>query len=210
MANSKRKCKQCKEYIMAEVGIKVPAGFFCSIDHAFEFTNEARQRKNKKLIQSRVKQDKVDRAQIKERKKALKTMAELKSEAQTWFNKFIRLSDPFSDCCSCDRTNEEIIKNDGWKLGGCFDAGHFHSRAARPDLRYVEDNCWRQCKSCNAGSGKYGAKQKTVSVRYTEKLIERIGASRVAALDLDNGPVKWTREELIGIANTYKLKCKEL
>lgn len=209
-----RKCKNCGKKKPADQGLVTPLFFFCDSDCAFEYQKKQREKQQekqrRKAEQSRKQEEKEARAKQRERKKALKTMTELKAEAQKWFNRHVRLSDPYLDCCSCDRTAEEIEKNDGWKLGGCWDAGHFHSRAARPELRFVEDNCWRQCKSCNAGSGKYGAKQKTVSERYREKLIERIGIERVEILGVDNGPIKWTREELIDIAETYKAKCKEI
>jgi hypothetical protein len=208
-----RKCKQCGVKKPADEGVQTPVSWFCSTDCAYQYQLEQRRKQQDKVIAKarrlQAEKEKDERKRHRERKEALKTMPELKSEAQRWFNKWIRLSDPFDSCCSCDRTADEIEVNDGWKIGGCWDAGHFHSRAARPDLRFNEDNCWRQCKSCNAGSGKYGAKQKTVSIKYREKLIERIGIERVEALDYDPGPKKWTREELIAIAEKYKNKCKE-
>ena len=45
---------------------------------------------------------------------------------------------------------------------------------------------------------------------YRIGLIARIGLAAVEALEADNTPRKWTREELIEIKQTYKAKRKEL
>ena len=212
--NRKRTCKNCgKTKIPACDGFIVGVNFVCSRDCAFQLGNKAAQKstaKAKAKIDRKAREDeKKANTNRRERKESLKTLTQLKAEAQKVFNRYIRLSDPFTDCASCDRSPEEIQANDGWKTGGCWDAGHFHSRGARPDLRFTEDNVWRQCKSCNAGSGKYSAKNQTVQNRYREKLIERIGIERVEELDVDLGPHKWTKDELREIIATYKAKCKE-
>ena len=52
MANAKKKCKHCKEFILAESGIKINAGFFCDFDHAVKFgqykAQEVKQKATKK------------------------------------------------------------------------------------------------------------------------------------------------------------------
>lgn len=91
-----------------------------------------------------------------------------------------------------------------------WDAGHFLTRGAYPELKFDEDNCHRQLKSCNAGSGKFAAKQKTVSESYRIRLIEKIGIERVERLEGPHPPRKWTIEDLQEIRETYKSKLREL
>jgi hypothetical protein len=47
-------------------------------------------------------------------------------------------------------------------------------------------------------------------VDYRIGLVARIGLEAVEALESDNTPRKWTREELIAIRDTYKAKLKEM
>ena len=84
-----------------------------------------------------------------------------------------------------------------------MDAGHYRSTGAASHLRFKEDNCHAQSKHDNQyKSGN--------AVEYRIRLIERIGLERVEALESDNQPKKWERDELIAIKAKYKAKLKEL
>lgn len=113
-------------------------------------------------------------------------------------------------CISCNRSQQEVIQTDGWKPGGAFDAGHFCSKGARPNLRFEPDNIWLQCKSCNAGSAKYARKGATVAKQYRENLILLIGLARVEELEADVTPRHWTDEELIVMHKANLAKLKEM
>lgn len=158
----------------------------------------------------------ADRKTIRIRKEALKTPKQKRSELIQQAEKAVRdvrrteELQKGSGCISCGRSQQEVIGTDGWKPGGAFDAGHYHSKGARPNLRFEPDNIWLQCKSCNAGSSKYARKGATVAKQYRENLIKEIGIDRVEALDADDKPRHWTDEELIEIRDNYKSKLKEL
>ncbi len=49
-----------------------------------------------------------------------------------------------------------------------------------------------------------------MAVDYRIRLLQRIGPARVEALENDNTPHKWQRDELIAIKATYKAKLKEM
>lgn len=140
---------------------------------------------------------KVERASIKARKEAIKTIPELIKEAQREFNGYIRARDQDQPCICCGRP-----LGDG-DFGGAFDAGHYRSTGSASHLRFNEHNCHAQRKQCN----RYGAGR---AVDYRIGLIGRIGLEAVEALEAQNVPHKWTREELIDIRDTYKKKLKEL
>lgn len=150
----------------------------------------------------RAKAKKADRAaekvQDKAKREKLKTLPELKKAAQVEFNKWVRARDHDKPCISCGAPPPDLS---GFHAGR--DAGHYRSVGAAAHLRYHEDNCHAQCVHCN----QYGAGK---AVDYRIRLIERIGAARVEALEADNEPRKWTREELRAIAATYRQKLKEL
>lgn len=146
----------------------------------------------------KVRQDKAEeRQQTKKRKQALKTIPDLIKEAQTAFNAYIRARDVGKPCICCGMPLGTA------EVGGAFDCGHFRSVGSASHLRFHEDNAHGQRKQCN----RYGAGR---AVDYRKGLIERIGLERVEALENDNTPHKWTREELEAIRDTYRKKLKEM
>lgn len=112
-------------------------------------------------------------------------------EAQKAFNAYIRKRDEKEPCISCQRHHE-----------GQYHAGHFKTTAARPDLRFNEDNCHKQCAPCNNHlSGNIG--------QYIAHLTNKIGQERLELLALDK-QVKYTCQELKEIELYYKEKLKKL
>jgi hypothetical protein len=134
---------------------------------------------------------------LRERKAALKRIPDLVAEAQRSFNAYVRLRDKDKPCICCGRP-----LGDG-DVGGRYDAGHYRSVGSAGHLRFNENNVHAQRKYCN----KYGAGR---AVDYRIGLIARIGLESVEALESDNRVHKWSREELIEIARTYKAKLKAL
>jgi len=167
------------------------------------------QAKRDKAEAKRKQEDKEFKQETKRRKKKL-----LSTDRNHWiaqvqfeFNRFIRYRDRLDNCISCGRTNGEV-ENGTWRPGGYWDAGHYKSRGAFPELRFVEDNCHKQCKCCNGGSGKYQHKDRTVSQGYTQRLREKIGKGRVDWLNGPHCPLKPTIEELMVLHRYYKDKNK--
>lgn len=134
----------------------------------------------------------------------MKRLRELVSEAQDAFNAYIKERDRDQPCISCGVTNPPMT------AGGQWDAGHFKSRGAYPELRFDEDNCHKQCKSCNGGSGKFAHKARTTAEKYETNLIERIGLERVEALKAPWPIPKLDRADLIELKATYRKKLAEL
>lgn len=142
---------------------------------------------------------KAERASIKARKEAIKTIPDYIKEAQHAFNAYVRARDSAQPCICCGRTQEAGYGTaaHGW------DCGHYRSTGSASHLRFNEDNAHRQLVICN----RHGAGR---AVDYRRGLIHRIGIDRVEALESSNTPHKWTREELIAIRDTYRAKLKEL
>ena len=140
---------------------------------------------------------KVERAETRQRKEALKRIPDLRATAQIAFNTFIRARDKDKGCFVCGKP---FPAN---RAGGSFDAGHVRSRGAAGHLRFNELNCHGECKECNAS---FGAKPHQIKAGA----IQRIGLEAYEALESDNTPKKWTREELKEITQTYRRKLKEL
>jgi hypothetical protein len=190
MPVAKRKCKYHGTY--TETFIKTPAGVFCDSDSAIKFARAAqakqRERQQAKAKQSQVKADKVAKKAHREAKEQIKPKSKWLAEAQAAFNKYIRVRDYAEPCISCLKPREVIEHEQDWKVGGCWDAGHFMTRGAKGQLRFVLFNVHKQCKSCNAGGGKFSAKAATVDANYRINLIKKIGIDKVNFLENNNEP----------------------
>lgn len=141
---------------------------------------------------------KVERASIKARKEAIKTIPSLIREAQVAFNAWIRARDFTQPCISCDAPPPDLS---GLHAGR--DAGHYRSTGSASHLRFHPDNCHSQCVKCNQwGAG--------MAVDYRIRLLQRIGPARVNELEASNAPHKWDRDELRGIRDEYRAKLKAI
>lgn len=195
--NSKRACVYCKQSFARESGFICNVGFFCSAGHAAKYGM-------KKSLNQKQKQQ---RKEIREKKQALKTISQLKAEAQTAVNKYIRLRDEELGCISCDKPKEAIESEAYLKIGGAWDAGHFMSRGAKEQLRFNLLNIHKQCKKCNAGSAQWSHKAESVSKRYTKKLIDKIGLERVEALKCNNEIRRFERDYLVRVKVIFNKRC---
>jgi hypothetical protein len=144
------------------------------------------------IVHSTGERKRLDAKQTRERKAALKTRNDYLKEAQAAFNAFIRERDKDLPCISCGRFHT-----------GSYDAGHYRSIGAQPMLRFHEDNTHKQCVPCN--QHKSGN-----AVEYRIRLLLRIGAERVAYLEQEHPPAKFTIEEAKGIKAHYMAALKDL
>lgn len=146
------------------------------------------------IIHGKAIRSRQDRLKTKERKDASKSLTAWLDEAQVVFNRWIRLCrDANEPCISCGTTKPVQ-----------YCAGHYRTRKAASQLRFNEDNVFKQCNShCNRHhSGNIGA--------YREALLLKIGPERLAAIENDNTVKRWTIEEAKAIKSTYTLKLKAL
>lgn len=178
-------CEVCKQpFIVLRMGQKV-CGVKCARTYA-------------KAVAAKAK------AELRERKKAIRKLSECRASAQKAFNAWVRLRDADLPCVSCGETDPPMLP------GGQWDAGHFLGRGAYPELAFEPLNVWKQCKSCNAGSGKFAHKARTVAQKYEEEILIRIGPEKLAWLKGPHEPKKYKCEDYDEIEATYKAKCKEL
>jgi hypothetical protein len=156
-------------------------------------TNQANQEKARKSLAQ------VERREIKVRKEKLKSRADHLREAQAAVNEYVRLRDAQLPCISCD----SMPNDNDLMTGSRWDAGHYRSVGACPELRFEPLNIHRQCVKCNRNlSGN--------AVEYRIRLVLRIGADRVAWLEGPHEPRKYTVEEIKAIKAEYRAKTREL
>lgn len=144
----------------------------------------------------KAKADRADRVLTRAQKEALKDINDLKAEAQTAFNAFIRERDKDFPCICCGR----LAPKHKSLTGGGWDAAHYRSRGSADHLRYDENNAHRALKYCNT-RGHHD---------YRGGLIARIGLQAVEAIESNQTIVKWTKDGLRAIRAAYRAKLKEL
>lgn len=183
MTFNRTRCPQCKTKLAPGQRIHPE----CISDYATAQADKAQCAKAKKARAAA----KVERASIRARKEAIKTIPDLKREAQQALNRWIvHVRDKERPCISCGRHHQ-----------GAWHAGHYLSRGAAPQHALNPINVWKQCAPCNTYlHGNQAA--------YRIRLVELIGLPAVEALESDNAPKKWTREELISIRDEYRKKLK--
>ena len=171
-----KKCRICKTDFKPDRPLQRVCGFKCAIAVYHE------------------KKEKNRKKDIRERKVKLKSKSDLLREAQSDFNKYIRLRDNLLPCVSCQRHHD-----------GQYHAGHYRSVGATKNstLRFNEDNCHKQCSVCNNHLS-------SNAIDYRINLIKKIGIDRVMFLEGPQEPVKWDREDITMIKKTYRAKWKQL
>lgn len=191
----KRRCCGCKDYYPKDGCIKINAGYF----HSYECATQYAQDKSRKL-----RQKKEDR-EHQQRKKELRSNDKKiqKEKTKTLCHRYIRLRDIDLPCISCGRYDHEIPDV---LTGGKWDAGHFKTKGAYPELRFEELNIHKQCKSCNGGSGRFTKKERTVSAQYRKNLIKKIGLENVEWLEGPHEAKKYTIDDLKQLQDVYRQK----
>ena len=179
----RRKCahKACRQWFHPVRDGQVVCSFECASAIGKEQTSKAREAAQQKEAQRQRTEEKAGRQRRKARLAELRPNGYYKARAQQAFNAFIRARDADLPCISCGETNPPDLH------GGQWDCGHFKTVGANPELRFEERNAHKQCKSCNAGAGKYTAKEATVAQQYEAGPVARYGQDYV---DWLNGPTK--------------------
>jgi len=185
-----KKCsvKTCRASFVPKVSFQS----WCSPDCAVVIARDKQEKKRRSLAS-------IERREIKVRKEKLKSRADHLREAQAAVNEYVRLRDAHLPCISCD----SMPNDNDLMTGSRWDAGHYRSVGACPELRFEPLNIHRQCVKCNRNlSGN--------AVEYRIRLVLRIGAETVAWLEGPHEPRKYTVEEIKTIKAEYRAKTREL
>ena len=153
-----------------------------------------------KQVAAKAKKKDAEFKEMKERVESQGIKSKLMASTQAAFNAYIRGRDAKRPCISCGKTK---AVSGGYTGAGGWDAGHYRSRGASPELRFNEDNCFKQCVKCNRDfSGNI------VNMRIG--ILKRIGQVRLDIIEGPHEPQKYTVEDLKAIRAKYKLLIKAL
>ena len=215
MANSKRKCKQCKIYYSREQIVKLNAGNFCHestgrkciVNYALDKGNQA---KAKKTIQRDLNRDiRKKKKEHREAKKKVRKISHDLDLTQKSFNKMRVLEEKLwfkrrgqePECISCGRTNMD------W----C--CGHYKTRGSQSNLRFDRNNTFLQCNwHCNKNlSGNISGDKNTRG--YKQGLKERFGLEKAKEImdycETNTKPRKWNKDELTEMRKNLILKLED-
>lgn len=177
-----RQCKVCPKLFERRSSLHVVCSYACTVKLAKQKEREAEAAAKAER--------KATRAQLE----ALKPRSKWLSEAQAAFNGYIRMRDAHLPCISCQKPANGA---------GSWDAGHYLTVGARPELRFNEDNVHRQCVKCNQHL--HGN-----LVLYRIGLTARRGPQVVALLEGPHPTAKYSVDDLREIRDTYRRKAKAL
>ena len=198
VVNSKFCCRGCRAYYSMDEAINLQGGRFHSIQCAIDYGLK--------------KAAKIKQQEIGAAKKAFKseneTLSQAVKKAQVAFNKYIRLRDHDQPCISCSDTVEDVEADQGHLVGGCWDAGHYKTRAARPQLRFNTFNVHKQCKKCNGGSNHSAKKEDTVSELYENNLRAKFGEEKVDWLNNNHDTANFTKEYCRRLAKIFNKRAR--
>ena len=181
LSGKPKRCKVCRSEFVPRQGFQT----WCSPDCGYKLS-QAKQSKE------RAKVEKTERAEIRQAKERIKTRSDHLKDAQKAVNEFIRLRDAELPCISCGRHHQ-----------GKYDAGHYRTVAAAPELRFNPLNIHKQCSPCNT--------QKSGNiVEYRINLVKKIGAEAVEWLEGPHEPAKLTIEDIKAITAKYRALVREL
>jgi hypothetical protein len=186
MANSKARCLHCREYHPSDSVLRLPAGSFCSMQHAVDY---GRAKAKKSTERARQQKHKIQRAEVK-----ANDIRHQHKLTQSIVNRLCLLLDSGKPCISCGRPDQG---------GRMRNAGHFKSRGANSGLRYDLLNIHGQCVPCNLyQSGNVEG--------YRQGLVERYGSAIVDYLDTSPRVRAWTAPELIQMRSEIAEEIRRL
>ncbi len=187
----KVKCMGCKERFDKDSVIRLNIGYFHSIDCATQYSQASVQRSRAKQLAKTKRDDKKSHTQAKKRLNDNDRSFQLKKTQQI-FNRYIRTRDISLGCISC-----------GEPFRAKFDAGHYRSVGANPELRFNELNNNGQCVRCNQHLS-------ANLINYRIGLVARIGTEKVEWVEGFHELKRYTIDDLKLIQAEYKDKTKLL
>lgn len=176
-------CSVCKTEFTPTRPLQKVCGPVCALAHA-----KAKESRQRKAI------EKVERREIRAAKERIKSRAEYLKEAQAVMNRYVRLRDAHLGCVSCDKPAT-------WP--GQWHCSHFRSVGAAPHIRF---NLWNMHKACSICNNHLSGN----IAEYLPRLIERIGAERVEALQCDSRIVRYDIPYLKRLKAVFAKKCRRL
>jgi len=138
-----------------------------------------------------IKSVKAERAALKLALVNMRPRSRWLDDVQKAVNAYVRARDRYKPCISCKAP---------WEPS--FQAGHWLSRGARPELRFHLDNIHGQCVRCNMHLHGNQA-------MFRVGLVERRGLEVVERLEGPHPPSKYSVDELKTMRDAFRILTKQ-
>ena len=145
------------------------------------------------LAYGRLETEKQHRKENLAKKRQLKPLQKLASEAQSAFNRYIKARDCGKPCISCSIADNGLHQRH---------ASHYMNTKDNPGLRFNTFNVHTSCQRCNRlMSGNL--------VRYRQALVKVVGESRVEWFEtFDFSSASFSREYLLRIKKIFSRRAR--
>lgn len=178
-----KKCRVCRELFQPMNSLQVVC---FTLACAAEYGRRQEQKRRKR--------------ELREGRERLKTRSDWMREAQQAFNRWVVLRDRGLPCVSCDAPAAQVEKR---PAHGRWNASHYRSVGACPELRFHPLNVHKACQKCNSHlSGNI--------VEYRVRLVKKIGGEMVGWLEAKHEPKRYRIDELREIKAKYRLLARDL
>lgn len=189
---ARRKCAHCREWFHPAREGQVVCSFECASAIGKKQTAKAREAANARAVKRQRESEKEGRQRRSAKRESFKTKAQWDKEAQSAFNRYIRIRDEGKPCVSC---GSPLIGKSNYLTGSAIDASHYRSRGAASHLKFNVFNVHSACTRCNRQlSGN--------AVEYRIRLIER--------LEADNEPRRFDIPYLQRIKSIFTRRARAL
>lgn len=179
LAKPDTRCKWCGKHFTRSNSFRTVCSWDCVEGVAKQTERDAKKR------------TKAERAALKLALINMRPRSRWLDDTQKAVNAYIRARDRYKPCISC-----------GCPWEPSFQAGHYLSRGARPELRFDLDNIHGQCVRDNMHLHGNQA-------MYRVGLVERHGLACVERLEGPHPPAKWSIDELKTMRDAFRILTKQ-
>lgn len=125
---ARRKCAHCREWFHPAREGQVVCSFECASAIGKKQAAKAREVAKARAVKRQRESEKEGRQRRRAKRESFKTKAQWDKEAQSAFNRYIRIRDEGKPCVSC---GGPLIGKSNYLTGSAIDASHYRSVARR-------------------------------------------------------------------------------
>lgn len=184
MTTSKKKCRFCDKFGRTEEMRKVPLGYIHDTDTCIMgLANDKREKTVKARKKIATRRTRADKARLN-----ANDLKWQKHRTKVVVHELVKLLDAKEPCIVCQ----------GFDCGNRseWDAGHYLTKAAHPELKFDPRNIFKQCSLTNTASTGRSSAEASIRVKFEQGIIKRIGMAHLEWLKSHHEPRKFTCQEL--------------
>lgn len=174
------------------------------IAEAIAKSNEAARRAIKRAQNVKAREEKEARRAFRRRKQALNEtdLKWQKARLAKAVHELVKLLDKDAPCIVCN----------SWGCGEMseWDAGHYLTKAAHPELKFDPRNIFKQCSPTNTASSGNRSGEASIRTKFENNIIARYGMAHLLWLKGYHAPRRYTCDELAAMWREVADEVKRL